>query len=126
MILGWGGGKKRKELIQLKYFYPQKRSWYFTNEEIGKGCLLFIFSHNELFKFLLVRIQNFCPQFHILSYWYYFLIFTHFQLLYSSYYFKYQSSSKYILYLLSEAEYSSVLWSITIHLIYLPLNSGSN
>ena len=121
-----GRRKKRKELIHLKYFYPQKCSWYFTNEGIGNGCLLFKFSHNELlFKFLLVRIQNFCPQFHILSYWYFFLIFIHFHSLYSSYYFKNQSSSKYILYLLSEAEYSSVLWSITIHLIYLPLAAAA-
>ena len=55
----------------------------------------------------------------------FFLIFTHFHSLYSSYYFKYQSSSKYILYLLSETEYSSVLWSITIHLIYLPLAAAA-
>ena len=126
IILGWGGGKKEKNSYIWNIFIHKNVPGIFTNEGIGNRCLLFKFSHNELlFKFLLVRIQNFCPQFHILSYWYFFLIFTHFHSLYSSYYFKYQSSSKYILYLLSETEYSSVLWSITIHLIYLPLAAAA-
>ena len=73
IILGWGGGKKERNSYIWNIFIHKNVPGIFTNEGIGNRCLLFKFSHNELlFKFLLVRIQNFCPQFHILSYWYFF------------------------------------------------------
>ena len=99
----------------------------FTNEGIGKGCLLFKFSHNELlFKFLLVRIQNFCPQFHILSYWYFFFNIHPFPL--PLFIILLQIPKLIKIYSVSFQWgwiFFSVLWSIIIHLIYLPLAAAA-